>query len=278
MPSPKRRSTPSGVIATGAAPGSCRYTRWSAKLANHTTPAATQKHSPAVLVHAGAHVERRIGHVARRAVRRAPHDHVAGAVGRPHLHPVHVVAVELDRPQPHGVLHDQVGGDWRLPGAVWCDGGHDHDVAGFSDHVIVLPGWTGWTNSGAAGGGGPPSSGSGYLPQQLEERALARRVDGPVHRCARLPTSSCCTATASPSCWRGSSARSARPRPNAATRADRLRRPQLGQQFLEELHAGAPDPGPGRPGQSRTPPPPPRSPPAAPRSGATPSGRPAPQT
>ena len=46
MPSPKRRSTPSGVIGAGADPGSCRYTRWSAKLANHTTPAATQKHSP----------------------------------------------------------------------------------------------------------------------------------------------------------------------------------------------------------------------------------------
>ena len=81
---------------------------------------------PAVLVHPGTHVERRRGHVVHGAVQGAAHDHVAAAVGGTRLHPVHVVAVELDRPQAHRVLDDQIGGDGRLPRTVGCDGRHLH--------------------------------------------------------------------------------------------------------------------------------------------------------
>ena len=107
---------------------------------------------PAVLVHPRAHVERRRRHVPRRAVRCAPHDYVAPALGGPHLRPVDVVAVELDRAELHRVLDDQIGGDRRLPRSVRCCSRHVPDVARFTCHVTPAAGST------AGRAGTPPSA------------------------------------------------------------------------------------------------------------------------
>src|SRR5439155_14551124 len=79
------------------------------------------KGGAAVLVHAGADVERRWRHVFETAVGRAPHDDAAAAFGGAHFGPIHVVAVEDDVLEAQALAGDHLSSDGRLPGTVWCD-------------------------------------------------------------------------------------------------------------------------------------------------------------
>ena len=72
----------------------------------------------AVLVHARAGVEARRGHIDGQPVERPLHDHVATALGRPPLGPVHIVAVERDLAEPERARRDARRGERRGPCAV----------------------------------------------------------------------------------------------------------------------------------------------------------------
>ena len=80
--------------------------------------------APAVFADPGAHIERPGRHVGSLTIRGAAHDDPAAALGGAGLQPVNVAAVQGDAAEAHGLGHDGLGGDRRLPGTVGGDGGH----------------------------------------------------------------------------------------------------------------------------------------------------------
>ena len=72
----------------------------------------------AVFMHARAHVEGRRRDVADVAIRRAPDDHVAAALRRPALDPIHILAVELNLIEAKRAGGDARSRERRWPGAV----------------------------------------------------------------------------------------------------------------------------------------------------------------
>ena len=78
-------------------------------------------HAAAVLVHERARVATLRRDVGDRTVRRAPHDDVAPALERPHLHPEQRLARRPQEAEADARFGDEVGGDRRAPRAVRPD-------------------------------------------------------------------------------------------------------------------------------------------------------------
>src|SRR5438045_2739648 len=76
-----------------------------------------------ILVHAGARVEFRRIYVGSFALRRLAHDYLPAFLGRAHLDPINIFAVEARLAKTNRLAHDQIRGDRRFPRTV--GGGFD---------------------------------------------------------------------------------------------------------------------------------------------------------
>ena len=100
-------------------------------------PVLHQKRPAPILMHPRPHAIRRRRNINRHPIPAPPHHHHPPPLRRPHFHPIHLIPIQRNLPQPHRPARNQIRGNRRFPRPIRRNNNHPSNLQSNHQHYTT---------------------------------------------------------------------------------------------------------------------------------------------